>query len=806
VVATVGQQRAIDSLSRVTRFLADKGQVWESWYLATEVLSPLLEEREHSSLRSELTSKWPPISAATEWLASIPRRAREQPDAFTSGQLELQIAEYIPTAARIGNSRRLGRMLRRLAYDFFHAGDYRSAMRTALLAPLTAAAPDERRHVLTQLWNYAMPIAPGQVRLSAPISHLLIDRGYLAISADLVAGALEDSSDAQIREVWKDLDAGTIRPIVGSEPLPEKINVLLRRDVGSTDLAKVERELAASSREQPPTPAPAGPPADGKPPGGTSGPGPAFYFVLEGQHVYVTQVQVDTDFDLVFNYDVPPADAVAIVADKGLDDLRVKNLDLDIWVSPSGVKLRDDGGLQTMQFRDGRPKEPARFKLRAGPEPATARLKVDFIHQQRQIYSLLIELQVVREVTRSESRPEKLWDLAQRELDEIVKNYGPVDAVLQLWGEGPQIEASLLINGRATGRPAKAMSLTSLATYLKQPQADIEPVARHDVWLAAASPFTAVPPDAQDDVLDCLAHVASAGSSLYETLRDNGLKAILGDINGLRDGARLRIDTDYVFLPWEIMYPEVFSHERWDGSAAAIDVRQFWGHRFVIETRLVPKESGHSQTPPSPRQQGPLDVSLNINNAIDGAFSTVKPKPAASHVDYYKKAKSTVKCELQQTGADIKTRLLAADNTASLIYLFCHGQSDQPFQPGHPETLEFDPNTSITPDFLNDKRRFAGQPVVVINSCSSGAFTPLALSTFLSRFLDRGAVGLISTTFPVPATSAAVIGQKLLDEYVLDRPLGATLWDMRRSSLATGNPIALFYTTQCDMDTTAPAH
>jgi hypothetical protein len=141
-----------------------------------------------------------------------------------------------------------------------------------------------------------------------------------------------------------------------------------------------------------------------------------------------------------------------------------------------------------------------------------------------------------------------------------------------------------------------------------------------------------------------------------------------------------------------------------------------------------------------------------------------------------------------------------------LIYLYCHGRNDHPFMDGQTEMLELDRGIEIDPDFLNDGIQFACGPIVFLNSCSSCALSPLSFANFLSRFREKQALGLIATSFPVPAVFAAAFGHEVIQGYIRDRqtPLGEALLQLRRKLLNHNNPLGLFYSLQCPMDVTAP--
>jgi hypothetical protein len=143
---------------------------------------------------------------------------------------------------------------------------------------------------------------------------------------------------------------------------------------------------------------------------------------------------------------------------------------------------------------------------------------------------------------------------------------------------------------------------------------------------------------------------------------------------------------------------------------------------------------------------------------------------------------------------------------ADLIYLYCHGRSDQAFKSNQREELELDKGFLFEPWQLPDEQNFPRGPVIFLNSCNSGSISPLSFSSFLSQFKQRKAMGLISTSFAIPATFAAAFANEVIRAYLeeQDRTLGETLLELRRKYLKQQNPLGLFYSLQCPMDTTAP--
>src|SRR6185295_11025550 len=118
--------------------------------------------------------------------------------------------------------------------------------------------------------------------------------------------------------------------------------------------------------------------------------------------------------------------------------------------------------------------------------------------------------------------------------------------------------------------------------------------------------------------------------------------------------------------------------------------------------------------------------------------------------------------------------------------------------------LDLDAKTSIDPIIINNDSKFLRGPIVILNSCSSGAVSPLSFSSFLSTFKDKRAIGVVATSFQMPASFAAAFGQQLLKEYLRGVSIGDALIKLRRDLLRLHNPLGMFYSLQCPMHVTAP--
>src|SRR5262245_45481338 len=122
-------------------------------------------------------------------------------------------------------------------------------------------------------------------------------------------------------------------------------------------------------------------------------------------------------------------------------------------------------------------------------------------------------------------------------------------------------------------------------------------------------------------------------------------------------------------------------------------------------------------------------VSLNVNPSIDGEFNKSAFRPSKVHESFRKKLGNSA--ELNSSREELERVLLSDGHEAAIIYLYRHGQNDQPFSSDQTENLILCKDLEIEPQYLNDAEKFANAPIVIINSCRSGAISPLSFSTFL---------------------------------------------------------------------------
>ena len=326
------------------------------------------------------------------------------------------------------------------------------------------------------------------------------------------------------------------------------------------------------------------------------------------------------------------------------------------------------------------------------------------------------------------------------------------------------------------------------------------------IWASIDQPLgAATNPVVADEFDNAVKRVVSQGAALYHELKQIGLGPILDKIEStLEDGDRITIQTDSAFLPWEILYPLEYNID-WPRSKKEqkpVQRNRLWGYRFMTSHILLPDDSTGWKPPLNEHANGAAFISLNLNKTIEKAFEKRNFKP----IDFHKQFYSTRLVDSGQLLDDpeaIKELLLAPDNQATIIYLYCHGRSATLFD-ANGDSLELG-GSSITPAFFDyNEIKYKRGPIVILNSCSSAATSPLSFSSFHKKFRSKRAMGMIGTTIAIPATFAAAFGKSLIEAYLDHVPVGKAIYLLRKKLLDQSNPLGLFYSLQCPLYVTAP--
>ena len=547
-----------------------------------------------------------------------------------------------------------------------------------------------------------------------------------------------------------------------------------------------------------------------------NGEGKEFYFRLQGENAYRNQVERNTDFQLVFNYGVPEADALATAAGSELEAARkTPDGELEIYISVDSEKLELRKGAHAFgvaQFKDEEILEPVRFLLHAkSGQPGTTWIEVRFSVSAVPLYSFKIQLELVATIDKSASN----WRPIPLDLDELkIQDRMERDVQLRIDEVPGGMLVTFVQRGQPIGPPIPAPNfIPNLDKELQSIRERLRLVAEEPLWNNLGRDLK--PPLNSEALRDQMKAVLAAGSALHARIKKTPLKEVMEKIDLLPDGSKISVHTKTAFIPWEIMFTMEYD-QGW--SADVVEEQQnfrpemLWGHRFQIETHLSPDADVPADVSgpqlikiPRSRQPAPLKVVLAIGKTIEeGDAATKGTKEAVEWQRNYVTKRLKANGRLAMERKEIEPIFVAAKYSATFVYLLCHGQSKSSGGSAD-DVLEFAKDYLVTPNTLITKNVYNQSPIIFLNSCSSGAVAPLSLTGFLTGFLEKKACGVIGALFPLPIRFAAAFGEKVMDGYLAARPIGEILFEARRSLLDENIPLGLFYTLQCPLDILAPS-
>lgn len=517
-----------------------------------------------------------------------------------------------------------------------------------------------------------------------------------------------------------------------------------------------------------------------------------FQFRLEGDGARGQACVVDGDVDLVFFLGEVRAGALARLEGECLEAARRRGGRLGVMVVPVGFDLRADCLChQIAQLVAGGMDGEIRFQLKAGPMPGNdagtwAYLDLDGVA----LGSFFLPIPIVT----ADSAPVSL--LAGGQTIDLDTEGQPASARLTLTREGDALRAGYANLTSQLDQSGTLPQLTpaSLSEALKALQNAVATIPGDPIWLSLNNPFEKTPNAGQSRTLDeMFLTLAKAGWALWNTLTaDPALAPMLKDIDRLPLESRLAVLTNSVFIPWELIYPE-------NPELQQVKPALFWGARYLIQaTQLGASAAAEKRE----HQNAAIGASLWVNPAIDKDFTAKGLTPAASHHDWAIKALKPLAIPWDESDPiTARTRLIRPQQgeVYKWIYVFCHGRSSGVSQE---VDLGSVPPAPITPNTLLNTPPFVGRPIIFLNACSSGAASPLALVDFYTAFRDsKKALGLVGTSFPVPTTTAAAIGQEVSRLYLSgSHDLASALFAVRRDLIDRRIPIGLFYTLHAPGD------
>lgn len=537
-------------------------------------------------------------------------------------------------------------------------------------------------------------------------------------------------------------------------------------------------------------------------------PSQAFHFLLQGG-VDGSTLVIDRPAVLVFDFGSPPADALAVLDSQELDEARGADVAIRLHATPRGGLVMLSEPTQEAVFRDGHLRAPVRFRCVATQmSSAAAAIHVDFSVRGTHVYGIELPLRVAAAPVHDGAPTAPAsgalhTQLAFDVLQAARRVPAPPDQCVELLLHVDDRQFTIELVDWRGGRKntsqrfvAHDIGRARLKQLLDEVQGELANCYLDTVWerFDGSAPL----PSAAAALQRSMAMAANAGWRLHAELsRSPGIKAALAYIETqVADGAVLSVTTDDVFVPWELMYPRPHTANMSEAQARLnpLDPRLFWGVRFAVET-VQRGEGSLIELNDRQRETAPA-VSLNVDPAIGAPGAERHPLQVQQAW-----ARRMQLAEPRTQCAAVRRVLQDDEDHPTLIYVYCHGTS------GGNDELRLCEGCALRPLDVEAGSRYVNAPVVFLNSCRSGAYSPMSFSTFLSLFRQRGALGMIATTGLIPVVFGAHFGAEVVQAYLARQGrLAGALLDLRRKHvLERGNPVPLLYSVQCQLDFAAEA-
>ncbi len=292
---------------------------------------------------------------------------------------------------------------------------------------------------------------------------------------------------------------------------------------------------------------------------------------------------------------------------------------------------------------------------------------------------------------------------------------------------------------------------------------------------------------------------------------------------GAQSRPLLHIIAQHLPLPWGVIYDGVYAGQPPPQTAAEVDPRRFWGHRFLIER--IARASLNNVPAPALRKKSDQEAALVpcINRHVDAMQGVEAARHQLAFFDALAAGGAPLRCAPRiEQRAELEQLLRGDRGAARLLYFFCHGNAaatvnDRFFlsraAPDVEAWLSLDAHEAaaerIDVAWLRGVRPspLAGQPLVFLNACSTAQGDREFQSQFLTQFMQRWNVrGLIGTDWKIPTIFADRFSRRLLDRFVRGRvALGPAFAATSDEFLAAGNPFPLIYAMYARPDMTVEA-
>jgi hypothetical protein len=230
----------------------------------------------------------------------------------------------------------------------------------------------------------------------------------------------------------------------------------------------------------------------------------------------------------------------------------------------------------------------------------------------------------------------------------------------------------------------------------------------------------------------------------------------------------------------------------------------FWGFRHKIE--LPVRQPGDTAASTERQAEPPVDT-------VDGGRPTsvvigfnAGLRRATAHVGSLERLLSNPEVDAtlrwkESARQSILRNLETPD--LDVLYFYCHAEPRD-------DRGAFAPNLvfhvqgraeRITHSQLAEGPEWTRKPLVFLNGCGTGGFSPEALSPFLVALVrDRGAAGVVSTEVRVWEQLASELAELFLKAFLAGKSAADALLEARWSLLRRHNPLGLVYTLYASAD------
>ncbi len=209
----------------------------------------------------------------------------------------------------------------------------------------------------------------------------------------------------------------------------------------------------------------------------------------------------------------------------------------------------------------------------------------------------------------------------------------------------------------------------------------------------------------------------------------------------------------------------------------------FWGYRYAIE-QLPCWVTGELPQPTVLVKKIANDQPLLLNLNVWQNFSLWR--------DHLPKLEAAGQVQMLVAEEIAKLEQLWRDYaTLDLVYFYCHGGIDEILEQPYLEISD----GRIDSNFLEaSKLQWSHNPLVFLNGCATGDYSPESYMSLIDDFRVAGACGVIGTECPVPEMFAEPYAAALLPRLFKGEPLGQAMLTVRRELLREKlNPLGLVY-------------